>query len=99
MTERKYIWYIEPLDDSTNQTVSQELPIENFCHAIRCGDGKKHNLWRCEFSLASSMHKSKESLNLNFNIFGREGNGKIRRCPPFVFTKKKKRKKKQEAGH
>jgi len=93
MTERKivYTWYIEPLDANTNQTASEELAKENFCRAIRCEDGKKHNLWRCDFDFALAIHKSKKSLNLNFHIFNRQGNGKIRQCPSFVFDKKRKK--------
>ena len=100
MPEREYIWFIEPLNSDTNEVIAQQLAESNFNEAIVCVDGKRHNLWTCSNQFAMSLVKSKESLDLHFKIWGKQGrHGKIR-DKTFLFSKKWKkiqRAKKQKA--
>jgi len=93
MTEKEYTWYIEPLDSDTNETISQELPEQNFSHDITCQDGRTHNLWECSYNFAYAFFRSRKALNLRFNVYNKEGrHGQTRRCD-FLFIKRKKKKK------
>ena len=86
MTERKYIWLIEPLDSHTNEVISREVPEENFSRGVICEDGIPHNLWGCDYRIVATLIRSKRDLGLKFRIFNRCGNGKIRECA-FLFKK------------
>ncbi len=91
MSRKIYTWFVGPKDKDTNETISQELSEENFLRGITCADGKKHNLWRCSFEFISMLSKSKVSLNLNFDVFNKEGKyGKIRKSPSFLLKKRRK---------
>ena len=93
MAEKKYTWYIEPLDSNTNLSISQELPEQNFSRDIICRDGRTHNLWECSYNFAYAFSKSRKALNLRFNVYNKEGRrDQIRRCD-FLFIKQKKKKK------
>jgi len=75
---KQYTWFIEPLDYTTNVLVFNEVGDGNFSDNVLCADGQKHNLYKCPRKTVYSLCKSKTMLNLKFNIFIREGNGKIR---------------------
>ncbi len=78
MTERKYTWYAESLNSDTNEVIARELIAESLCSRILCVDGRRHDLWTCSYQFAMSLVESKESFNLHFKIWGKEGrNGKI----------------------
>ncbi len=78
--EKIYAWFLEPLDKHTNDIISSELGEEDFQRHIACADGTRRDLWRCEnHRLISKLKTSKSQFNLKFNIFVREGGGKIRR--------------------
>lgn len=68
MIERKYTWYIEPLDSRTNETISQELPVQNFSRGIICENKQTHNLWGCSYIIMFAFVKSKLQLGLNFKL-------------------------------
>ena len=76
--KREYTWYIEPLDDFTNQYLSQSLPEENTHLEKECADGKRHNLWECghDYKYVTGLINSQQKLR--FNVFAKEGNGEIR---------------------
>jgi hypothetical protein len=90
MNKRNYVWFIEPLDSGTNETISQELPEMNFWQSVICEDGRKHNLWSCDSDFVSKMRKSKRNLNLNFKIFNQRDGSQIRECK-FLYPKKRKK--------
>ncbi len=91
MTEREYIWFVEPLNSDTNEVIAQQLPASDFNSEIACADGRKHNLWTCSYQFAMSSIESKESFNLHFKIWGKQGHhGKIR-DKTFLFSKKWKK--------
>jgi len=92
MRERKYVWYVEPLDSDTNSAISdylKESSITAECKSVLCADGKKRNLWRCNsFDLVQALRNSKKSLNLRFKVYIKEGRGSVRSGPPFLSKKK-----------
>ncbi len=93
MAEKEYIWYIEPLDSDTNETISQELPVQNFSRGIICQDEKTHNLWECSYNFAYAFFRSRRTLDLRFNVYNKKSrHGQIRRCD-FLFIKSRKKKK------
>ncbi len=95
MNKREYTWYVEPMDDQTNATISGHVIEKSTiaeCVAVKCVDNERRNLWRCNFDFVKLLHASKESLNLRFRIYNQADKGPIRRCPSFLFRKKKKRK-------
>ena len=74
---RNYTWYVEPLDDSTNEYLSRVLPEECAHVGKECTDGR-HDLWESDrgFQLVSSL---KNSVNpLRYRIYVQEGAGEIR---------------------
>ncbi len=75
-----YSWYIEPLDEHTNEVIARELAQE--CDAPergrRCSDGKPHDLWRCRHILIERLRASRKRFNLRFRAYGQKGNGPIR---------------------
>ncbi len=80
LKREKYSWFIEPLDSYTNGVIARELSGENFEREILCGDKVKRNLWRCaSYDIIAKLLRRKNDINVKFNIFVREGGGKIRR--------------------
>lgn len=75
-----YTWFVEPLDDFTNEYIANELSPENALREQWCDDENKHNLWRCEFSYINKLKNSQ--LKLRFHVFVQEGNGKKRNWIP-----------------
>ena len=94
MAKRKYTWYVEPLDDQTNSTISGHVTEKSTtaeCRLVKCGDGEKRNFWRCDFGFVKLLHASKESLELKFRVYNQVDKGPIRLCPTFLFKKKKRK--------
>ncbi len=90
MSKQEYSWYIEPLDDWTNEVVGKQINqseiAENaFQKQIDCEDNKPHNLWECIPELINSLVHSKQKLGLRFRIWNQRGNGKIREVTPLYF--------------
>jgi hypothetical protein len=82
----KYTWYVKPLNAETNATIASMISEEDFSH--------KTNMWECGINIILFLQRSKTSSNLKFQIFNRQGNGQIRKCPAFIFKRKKRRKNK-----
>lgn len=97
MAKKKYTWYIEPLNAKTNEVISDYQKNVSMDGAATiepalCGDGKTHNLWECSYKAISMFFKSKQTFQLEFNVFNKQGAGQIRPCPSFLFKKLKKTK-------
>jgi hypothetical protein len=76
--KRIFTWYIEPLDSSTNEVLSNQLPEEDYCNNIKCENGR-HNLWKCNWKFIEVFLKSQKNFNLKFGIYCKQGNnGKIK---------------------
>ena len=86
--ERKYTWYIKPKDANTNAALSRVFPEENFCQGIRDEDGKPQNVWECDHESFGAFLLSRRHLGLRFEVFVREGNGKMRPANFLLFMKK-----------
>lgn len=88
MTE--YSWFIEPLDDFTNECIAREAS-ERREHVLPgrdrvCADNEPHNLWECSHTFIRELRRSQQPLR--FAVWVREGGGKIRRWK--FETRKKK---------
>ncbi len=70
-----YTWYFFPKDDHTNEVFARSLPAENALVGQKCEDGKKRDLWRCDYGFVARI---KGSNSLRYDVFRQEGNGKIR---------------------
>lgn len=82
--KRTYTWYAEALDARTNEIIANGLgqdAEESFTGDILIPpDKKRHQLWRCPFSVVNFLQKSRNYLDLKFRVYNREGQGKIRKC-------------------
>ncbi len=75
---RVYRWFIEPLDAHTNATLARSLPEQDAIYGARDDQGVKRNVYQVGSRQLESIRKSKGQLNLDFKIYVREGNGKMR---------------------
>ncbi len=94
MNARTYNWFLEPKNLHTNEVVAQALAEEGSDEerlvGARDDKGKRHNLWPCKHSLIQFLEESQsQDLAIKFNVFVREGQGKIRRYP-FTSAKAKR---------
>lgn len=84
--ERKYTWYVQPLDKSTNDLLySMAGGEENFLENQEVeGTEERVPLWRLPTgrSKLTALRASRTKLGLKFRLFIQEGAGKIR---PFPF--------------
>jgi hypothetical protein len=78
--ERDYTWFVSPGDAHTNEVISRRLPEENFSLCTLEGEIAEIGLWQCPAQFVTFLRLSKKSAHLNFRIFNREGDGKIREC-------------------
>lgn len=102
MAKQIQTWYIEPINDTTNQIVSEYLANKGIRYSAGteiCEDGKEHNLWECPLDFIKTIRKSQTNLNLTFEIWGKEGNGKIRKKTFLFKPKNKYLKKKKTTAH
>ena len=82
-----YVWFIEPLNKLTNESLAQVLPEENFEREIAIEGGTRHNLWRCDSTIITAYRNSKSRSGFQFRIYNRYRRGPIREC---TFLKRKR---------
>ena len=83
--ERKYAWYVQPLDKATNDLLFGMVVEENFLESQEVeGTEELVPLWRLPTgrSKLMALRASRAKLGLKFRLFIQEGAGKIR---PFPF--------------
>jgi hypothetical protein len=81
------VWYVEAYGH-TNEKFAEDLPAENAHKGVLCIDGKKRDLWECDYSFIPPRLKVQASAQLDFTVYYREGQyGPVRKWP---FAKKKK---------
>lgn len=87
---RKIIsWYIFTNDSFTNQVISKELSPEDTLDGIKCSDGRRRKLWKCDGSFIAKLRRNKSVQGLHFDVYKKEGKyGSIKKCE--FFKKKKK---------
>ena len=72
----------------TNEVIASKLPAENLHKDVLCIDGRKRDLWQCEYQFITELKKNRKSGQLEFNVWYREGQyGPVRKWP---FLKKQK---------
>jgi len=87
--ERVHTWYIEPIGDYTNKSISEMLMKEENASEKDAqieGKTKRKKVWEVDYSLITKLKRS--SVYFHFNVFVQEGKGIIR---PFRFSKKMKK--------
>lgn len=83
-----YAWFLESKDGLTNEAIARMVGGEDAQTARFCEDGRKHDLWQCDFSVVNLFVKSAKDKSLKFAVWNRRGNGRIRKWP---FSKKRKK--------
>ena len=74
-TTRVYEWFIEPLNDFTNEVIARvmadvgESDFSNLSLALHDNEGKVHNVWSVDYSLVNQLQKSQQPLK--FAVFNR----------------------------
>lgn len=83
-------WFVEPQNPQTNEVLmkNQEfLSEEQIFEGVKCEDGQRHSMVECkDYAFISSLLRLKKQLDLKFQIWHRDGRGKIR---VWDFPKKK----------
>lgn len=76
MKDIRTVWFVEPLDATTNAVISAELTDTEVHPATKCKDGT-HDLWDCSYRLIAQLAASRQQLGLKFQVFRRRGGGQI----------------------
>jgi hypothetical protein len=91
---KKYNWYLDPLDSDTNDAI-RRLKISHGSpddgrEDMLCSDGKRRNLWCCNYDFIARFLRSQVSNNFRFEIYlqSGEGNPPMRWVP---FSRKKRK--------
>lgn len=87
MSSHDTTWYVEPLSSRCNKIISDELPAE-AAQKLWCSDGKKHDLWACDWTFADRIWRDRNDLHVSLQIWRRRGLGKINPAPNFSVLKK-----------
>lgn len=81
----EYTWFVGPLDSHTNEVIGKELSSDDhdqerqeWCQTTI----GKRQLWRCEHSFITKLKNNRHHSHLKFEIFVRQGRGKIRPFKP-----------------
>lgn len=75
------IWYVEATGH-TNEVIAGELPTENAHKNVLCIDGNNRDLWECDYRFITELKKNRESGQLKFTVWYREGrHGPVRKWP------------------
>ena len=82
MTNKKkspYQWFLQPLDADTNSALAANIPDGEPTPDLKCGDGKRRDLWAVPHSKLSPFITIKMPGGVRVRIFVRKGNnGPIR---------------------
>jgi len=70
MAKPTYEWFIEPLDDFTNDSIRREVPAENTYRELLDNNGKPRKVWQCSYEQVRYFWASRD-CGLNFRIFNR----------------------------
>ena len=93
---RIYTWFIDPLDDFTNGVIVDQIlqdAEDSVVERIECEDGIPRSFYVLPYNIVKRIIASKKSLSLKFNLFVREGKGKIRSADFLLQNIKRKREK------
>lgn len=78
-TATDYSWWIEPIDDITNQAIADELPCSNV-EEIETNEGKRKRAWPCDSDLIQKLKKAARTsrIILRYHVYNRRGQSQIR---------------------
>lgn len=88
-------WYIETLDDNTNQAVSrmrQGMGAYEKEWVLIKKRRVQRDIWECMHHDVRKLENSRKTQNFKFNVYVQEGNGPIRLAPGFLWHERKNKK-------
>lgn len=98
--KREVFWFIYTNDAYTNEVISRELPPEDTMDGVKCFDGIRRKLWRCDGQFVTRMRKNEKAQKLSFEIFKKEGKyGSIKKADFLTRKKKKSVPRERYRGH
>ena len=71
-TKKTVTWFIFPNDDYTRDEIKSGL-TEIAVNKLKCSDGKKRKLWKCNTAFIAKMKRNKGMQGLLFDIYKQEG--------------------------
>ena len=77
MKKVQTVWYVEPLDPTTNKVIAEFLTETEIHHGVVCKDKRPHNLWDCDYRFIGRLIAATGQLSLKFKLFRRRGGGQI----------------------
>lgn len=86
--EETYSWYVEPMGNvaHANEVFARALGDGAERRELEDENGMPHNVWECpSYSFVTDLRKSRDTLQINFRVFSRRGNGPLRQ-PPFALS-------------
>lgn len=73
--ERTYRYYVEPLDDYTNEVLARELSPRYECGERTLWTGRKCQAWEVpDRRFVNFLQSSRQSLKIKFDAYVQEGN-------------------------
>lgn len=80
--ERKYRWFVEPLNNETREKVLITVSEEDIYLGRICADDKPRNLCEVKWKMISFLVKSRINNSfLQFEVWVQVGEGKVRKWP------------------
>ncbi len=74
--KRKYEWFVKPLDDFTNQAVTELLlktgDVDEVLE-LKDGHSKTHRVLRVDYGVVQLVQRSQKHQPLRFKVFNRQG--------------------------
>ena len=92
-------WYVEIVGENSagfNQNLANYLSNDPDCancalQAVKCSDGREHNLWSVEFSVLEMLRNNRIAQGWNFRVWRKKlPNGSIERVTVFEQVTRKK---------
>ncbi len=88
--ERTYRYYVEPLDDHTNEVLARELSPRYECEERTLWTGRKCQAWEVQDRrFVNFLQKSRRSLKIDFNAYIQEDNYNLHPYPWPIAKEKK----------
>src|SRR3989339_893750 len=68
MAKLTHEWFLEPLDDFTNDSIRKEIAAEDAYRGLVDNKGKPRKVWQCSYEQVKYFWDSRD-CGLNFRIF------------------------------
>ncbi len=66
------VWYVEPHDAHTRETMATKIPAKMTHKGVLCEDGKPRNFMEYEYSDIKTFLRHKKILGLHFQVYCHE---------------------------